>query len=190
MKRSNGFNPMTVKYIQTYNEIFNRMKQGMCNAQLTNSISANFISQMIPHHRAAIEMSRNVLRYTNNAELRKIATNIISEQTKSIENMECIKCACASLSNSAADLEKYQNCMNNIMQKMFSEMGNARTTNHISCNFMWEMIPHHRGAVEMSENALKFPICNSLDPILKDIISSQKKGIAEMEKLLKQIGCQ
>lgn len=49
------------------------------------------------------------------------------------------------------------------------------------------MIPHHMGAIRMSENALRFPICPELIPILTAIISSQKRGVQEMEKLLQCI---
>lgn len=35
----------------------------MTCVKMTNSISAGFITQMITHHRAAIEMSKNLLCY-------------------------------------------------------------------------------------------------------------------------------
>lgn len=54
---------------------------------------------------------------------------------------------------------------------------------------MREMIPHHRGAVRMSENALRFCLCPELVPLLNEIIVSQKKGIKEMECLLKKLDC-
>lgn len=41
------------------------MIQGMTDDELDESISHNFIVQMIPHHKAAIEMSQNLLQYTN-----------------------------------------------------------------------------------------------------------------------------
>lgn len=68
-------------------------------------------------------------------------------------------------------------------------MQEAKATNCITCNFMWEMIPHHEGAVEMSENTLQYSICPELTPILKAIISSQERGISEMKRLQRCIGC-
>ncbi|MFR1761526.1 DUF305 domain-containing protein, partial [Frisingicoccus sp.] len=72
---------------------------------------------------------------------------------------------------------------------MFCDMGNARVTNQVNCDFMWEMIPHHRGAVEMSKNALRYHICPELRPILEAIITSQERGIRQMCHLLRCMGC-
>lgn len=70
------------------------MIEEMTSAKLTNSISHNFIVQMIPHHQAAIKMSQNILKYTTLLPLQNIAKNIISEQTKSIEAMKEILGVC------------------------------------------------------------------------------------------------
>ncbi len=189
MKQLCVFNNSTEEYLKEYYRILNTMIFGMTQAKLTNSISHNFIDQMIPHHKAAIEMSENILKYTANPTLREIASNIITEQTKSINNMLQIKQECSALTNTQQDLHQYQRNTNKILQTMFSHMKNARATNNISCNFMREMIPHHRGAVEMSTNALMFDICSELVPILQAIIKLQKEGIRQMQQLSKEIRC-
>ena len=76
----------------------------MDGAQLTDSISYNFIVQMIPHHRAAIEMSYNILQYTTCIPLQEIALGIIEEQTMSIQNMLSILDRCAGLGNAQQDV--------------------------------------------------------------------------------------
>lgn len=183
------FDDSVKEYLNTFYCILDEMIWGMTSAELENSISYNFIVQMIPHHQAAIEMSKNILKYTENTSLRSIASNIIEEQTKSIENMLSIEKKCGMQCNSRQDLCRYQNRMEQIMQIMFSEMKCARATNNINCNFMWEMIPHHEGAVKMSKNTLRFNICPELVPILEAIISSQTKGIEQMKQLQCRIGC-
>ena len=180
----------TKDYLTEFYCILDKMIQGMTEAELTESISQNFIVQMIPHHRAAIEMSRNLLKYTTNIPLQNIAAQIIEEQTKSIENMKAIESTCACFNSSKQDLCLYQRRVKQIMQTMFSEMGDSWTTNRINCDFMREMIPHHMGAVEMSANALQFEICPELKPILQAIITSQRRGIMQMEKLLKILRCE
>ena len=73
------------------------------------------------------------------------------------------------------------------MQTMFTDMQDAHSSNHINENFMREMIPHHKGAICMGENALNFEICSGLKPIIHSIIVSQKEGVRKMEHLLRCI---
>ena len=74
-----------------------------------------------------------------------------------------------------------------ILEEMIQGMTSAELTGSISSNFIVQMIPHHEGAVEMSENALMFCICPELIPVLEAIITSQKRGIMQMDQLLRCI---
>ncbi|MFR5875328.1 MAG: DUF305 domain-containing protein [Eubacterium sp.] len=190
MNRQCRLSEVTKNYLTEFYCILDRMIKDMNKAELSNSISHNFIIQMIPHHRVAIDMSNNILKYTTNIPLQNIATGIITEQTISIENMEKIECFCSEFENTPQDLCLYNQRNAHIMNNMFNNMRTALSTNRINCNFMREMIPHHKGAIEMSENALKYDICPDLVPILNSIITSQKRGIKEMSSLLNCLGCQ
>jgi len=187
MHEPQRFSNVTKEYLCCFQDILDEMISGMTEAQLTDSLSHNFIVQMIPHHRAAIEMSQNILRYTTCLPLQDIASNIITEQTKSIDDMQMILEQCSELQNSQGDICLYQEAFQDITHTMFKGMQNACSTNNINANFMREMIPHHKGAIRMSENALRFKICPGLVPILQAIITSQQKGVCEMEHLLRCI---
>lgn len=187
MNRSCKLTDDTKNYLAQFYDILDTMIREMTEAQLTDSISYNFIVQMIPHHRAAINMSRNLLQYSDWEPLRCIASRIITEQTQSIKDMEDILDAEQKKCNCARDLSLYQRRMDQIMQVMFADMNDARATNRINADFMREMIPHHRGAVEMSCNTLQYDILPGLYPILDAIITSQEKGIRQMEQLLCRI---
>lgn len=174
-------------YLRRYREILEKMIRGMTEAETTDSISHNFIVRMIPHHRAAIEMSENLLKYSVLEPLRRIAQNIITEQTKSIENMQAAAPCCAQARNTQQALCRYGDCFRQITQTMFSQMGSACADGNIDGDFIREMIPHHQGAIRLSRNALQYPICQELDPILRAIILSQEKGVREMQHLLRRI---
>lgn len=176
---------VTKNYLCRFYQILDEMIEGMGSAPQTDSISHNFIVQMIPHHRAAIEMSRNLLQYTTCVPLQRIAERIVEEQTKSIADMQEALCACARLANTEQERCLYARRFGEITRTMFAEMGSACASNAINADFMREMIPHHRGAIRMSENALRFPICPALTPILRAIIVSQREGVREMERLLR-----
>ena len=184
MNRQQPFSDVTKEYLCCYYQILDEMIRGMTDVELTDSLSRNFIVQMIPHHEGAIKMSCNILQYTTCVPLQNIATNIIAEQTKSIENMQSILKSCSKCANSECDRNLYQRSYRQITQRMFCEMQNVCQTNNINRNFIREMIPHHRGAIRMSESLLCYPVCQELCPILHAIIVSQKKGIREMARLL------
>ena len=102
----------TQQYLICFYEILNQMIADMTNASLSCSLSSDFINQMIPHHRAAIHMSRNLLMYTTNIPLQNIAQNIIKEQTQSIRNMQDIQNCCLSPHNSQDQINSYFNKYN------------------------------------------------------------------------------
>lgn len=189
MNQSCELSNVTKAYIEEFDSILKNMIRCMTESCLTNSISDNFIIQMIPHHEAAIGMSENLLKYTTCLPLQKIAEGIIEEQTKSIGDMLEIQCKCKRPENSEEERCNYQQRMDNIMNTMFLDMGNACTTNQLNMNFIREMIPHHLGAVRMSELTLKQDICPELVPILQAIITSQKRGIIQMRRLLSSGAC-
>ncbi|MCC8023757.1 MAG: DUF305 domain-containing protein [Clostridium sp.] len=183
------FSNNTSVYLGQFQRILSEMIRNMTSVTMTDSISGSFITQMIPHHRAAIEMSGNLLKYTVNVPLQNIALNIIASQQKSIENMTKAYPICRYCINSSTEIACYKKENDAILNTMFCEMKSACSDNSIDADFMREMIPHHRGAVRMSENALRYPLCPELVPLLEAIIISQKEGIRQMQQLLRQIGC-
>ena len=63
---------VTKEYLDRFYCILDEMIKGMSCAELTDSISHNFIVQMIPHHKAAIDMSLSILKYTTCIPLQNI----------------------------------------------------------------------------------------------------------------------
>lgn len=180
------FEEDTKNYLTRFYEILEEMIKKMEEAELTDSLSHNFIVQMIPHHMAAVEMSKNLLNYNPCRPLRAMAEDIIAMQEQGIREMTAALEPCCKLINSNQDLCLYQHRFKQITRNMFTEMNNACSDNNISANFMREMIPHHQGAIYMSENALRFCVCPRLQPILENIIVSQRREVREMNRLL---GC-
>lgn len=184
MNQNYSFN--TQNYLQCYDHILFDMINGMNSATLLSSLSMTFINQMIPHHYAAIQMSKNLLLYTTNIPLQDIACRIIEAQTKSIQDMMNIY-NCCTCQNSQTEINAYLGTYEQITSTMFTSMKSAESNNNIDISFIHEMIPHHYGAIQMSKNLLQYPICNELNIILNTIISLQEQGIKQMEFLLKQI---
>ncbi|MFI3236685.1 MAG: DUF305 domain-containing protein [Lachnospiraceae bacterium] len=180
---------VTKDYLSIYYEDLEKMIEGMSDVELTDSISHDFIEQMIPHHKMAINMCENILRYTTNIQIQKMANSIIREQKESILDMEEVLDRCSYITNDRCELEHYQACFTQITNTMFCEMEKAGVSNSVNANFIREMIPHHLGAIKMCRNVLRFPICEGLLPIIHSIIKMQQQGVRELECIYKCLDC-
>lgn len=173
-------------YLDAYYRILDEMKREMTSAARTGSISRNFITQMIPHHRAAVKMCENVLRYLTSGPVSDLARTIIRQQTQGIAEMEDILCPCGAVCNRPQEVSRYLRRNARVLNAMFFAMAHVSGVG-VEQNFLREMIPHHEGAVRMSENALSFCVCQPLRPILQNIIATQKREIGEMRQLLAEM---
>ena len=50
----------------------------------TGNVDTDFVAMMIPHHQGAIEMAKTVLRYGRNAQLKRLAQEIVVTQQQEI----------------------------------------------------------------------------------------------------------
>lgn len=77
------------KYTQAYMKSMCDMMIEMGKYPLNGDASHDFAASMIPHHKAAVEMAKTLLLDKNaDVALRKMAENIISSQSKEIEELE------------------------------------------------------------------------------------------------------
>jgi len=61
-----------------------KMEPAMMQGMMASDPDVAFACAMIPHHQSAIEMSKAVLKTGDNAEIRRIAQKVISDQEKEI----------------------------------------------------------------------------------------------------------
>ncbi|MFR4162057.1 MAG: DUF305 domain-containing protein [Paraclostridium sordellii] len=64
------------------------MFKEMESVPLTGSADETFLRQMIYHHEGAIAMSKNILKYTQNAKLKSLAENIVTTQSQGVDEMK------------------------------------------------------------------------------------------------------
>lgn len=107
-------------------------------------------------------------------------------QTKGIQEMRQIEASNKYL-NSKNDIRLYTNKYLLITKNMIYKMSTARKSYNIDLNFINEMIPHHKGAVKMCNNLLKYDINPELVIVAKDIIKEQTEGIEMLTQLRKNI---
>ncbi len=75
-------------YFNSYNVIFNRMKEAMNAAPNTWNVDLDFVLEMMPHHEGAIAMTKNILNYTQNVKLKELSENIVTTQSKGVNEMK------------------------------------------------------------------------------------------------------
>ena len=79
------------EYLEEYNKLINDPKAHSSN-QSTNpkSVDEAYTEGMIMHHQMAVDMSKIILKYTDNEKVTKLAQDIIEAQEKEIKYMEQI----------------------------------------------------------------------------------------------------
>lgn len=174
-----------------YRGAMERMHRGM-SLPYGNDADVDFARGMIPHHQAALEMARTVLKYGRDAEIRALAEWIVFIQEQEIAqlqewlfargeipsrkwvggNMARVRMAAA---HSPATAE-YRDSM----QRMHHAMHIAYS-HDADVDFARGMIPHHQGAVEMARTQLRHGKNFELRRMAEGIIRSQLQEISLMQ---------
>ena len=73
---------------KAYMEAMDKMHGPMMEGARDPDADVAFVKGMIPHHQGAIDMARIVLRHGKDAQIRKLANEVIRAQTREIAEME------------------------------------------------------------------------------------------------------
>lgn len=68
--------------------IMETMHRDMASVKPSGSSDRDFVALMVPHHQAAIEMAKAELLNGNDAQMRRLAQEIIADQQSEIELMQ------------------------------------------------------------------------------------------------------
>ncbi|MGL4736095.1 MAG: DUF305 domain-containing protein [Cellulosilyticaceae bacterium] len=178
----------TCQYIATYKHIYHTMKDHMDKAPITGNATLDFLYEMIPHHEAAIGMSKNILKYTDNAELKTLAQKIITAQEQEVGVMKGLIAKLQQSSDLAKDDDtEYIKAYHAIMAEMDKGMSAQPNSSNVNVLFLEEMIPHHKGAIAMAENILLYTTNPAVHKLAQQIVQTQKDQLPEMEQLLIQL---
>lgn len=79
-------------YIARYLSITKNMICKMRNRAECPNLNLSFINEMIPHHEGAILMCENLLKYCIDPRLKKMAEDIIKEQSQGMKELKEVHC--------------------------------------------------------------------------------------------------
>jgi len=155
------------------------MQMGMSGMTALRRLSGRafdvaFLSQMIEHHQGAVDMTRDALPTLKNAHVQKHAQNIIADQRKEIAEMRAIL-------RRGFKTQPTQAQMNLMKHDMHAMMAMKSDGDRM---FLQMMIPHHRGANEMSRLALVKSRNPKVRSLANRIFKAQTAEIADFQRLL------
>jgi uncharacterized protein (DUF305 family) len=124
-----------------------------------------FLSMMIPHHQAALDMAKAVLPLSKDAQVQTWASGIVKSQQAEISTM-------TALLRPLGGSEAKKAAMMDGMKGMGQVVKNAKNP---ETKFVQDMLPHHSSAIDMANLALQ----RSSDPqvlkLAQDIVLAQAK---------------
>lgn len=141
-------------------------------AHMGASTEEEFIANMIPHHQEAVDTASIIVAKTQNAELKKIAENIVSAQKAEITLLNSWMKSW--YPNSTLKVG-YIQMMRDLSKLSDHDLDDA---------FMEDMIKHHEWAVHMAEEVLEVSQRPEIVKMANDIIRTQNAEIAIFKKLL------
>jgi uncharacterized protein (DUF305 family) len=74
--------------VAAYKAAMDIMHSAMSSMEYSGEADIDFARGMIPHHQAAIDMARIVLEHGKDAEIRKLAEEVIEAQEREIKQLE------------------------------------------------------------------------------------------------------
>jgi len=156
----------------------------MDQAPAGETVGAQFMLQMIPHHEGAIEMAEYEIKHGKDFTMMQLAKSIAAEQRNEVNQMQIwLK---RSLADTAKITEPFTKGFNEAMEVMMQNMpANSKLTNN-DHSFAAVMIPHHQAAIDMAKVAIKFTKDQQVVAFAKHIISAEQIEIEQMLQFLKQ----
>ena len=160
------------------------MMKGMM-ATPTGKPDLDFMQGMIPHHQGAIEMSKVVLQFGQDAEVKALAENVIKAQEGEIAFMEgwLENTDTSKLVESPDAAKGNVDAMNAMMKNMTMTYSDDADLDYIK-----GMIPHHQGAIDMAKVALQHAKDPEVLKLAGDVVKAQEGEISFMQDWLKRMG--
>jgi uncharacterized protein (DUF305 family) len=145
-----------------------------------------WMSQMIEHHRGAVEMSQMCVKTCSDKDVKMAAQKIINAQDKEIKQMNTwLK----SWYNTKADPKQMALMKADMKPMMDSSMAGmkpmAGMAHQTDRSFLEGMIPHHEHAVAMGKDAAKRALRPELRKFGQNVVNDQSKEIKQFQGWLK-----
>ncbi|HZW38132.1 MAG TPA: DUF305 domain-containing protein [Ignavibacteriaceae bacterium] len=169
-----------------------KMHSQMMNTEKTGDPNKDFAQLMSEHHKAAIEMSQQVVQNGKNQEVKDIANKIIEENNTDLEKLSKYDNTIYNKDNKGTmnnkemvhsdKLKEKSNMMGREMKEMMEQSRNVKTTGNLDKDYASFMILHHKESIKMSQDYLNSNKNGEFASIAQNIIKNSKNDISKLEK--------
>lgn len=147
-----------------------------------------FIANMIAHHQGAVDMANLALTSAKHQEIKDMANNIISAQTKEIGDMQSWQTVWGYPASSGSMMEDHSSMgMMNDMAGMTDKL-KGLTGDAFDKAFLASMIQHHQSAINMSYPGQTNAQHDEVKTLTIAIVDAQSKEISQMKQWQKDWG--
>jgi uncharacterized protein (DUF305 family) len=147
-----------------------------------NGVDRAYLEQMIPHHLAAVEMAKVALAHTQTPYLRELADTIIGTQTAEIARMRVMAARLKASAMPAVSLG-----LSKAQMGMGHDIAHLVGADPFDTVFVDMMIPHHEGAVTMSDVVFAKGASADVRQLAEQITNSQRGEIRNMRSFREAI---
>ena len=166
--------------LKDYTDSMTKMNEDMIGMDY-NDPDAAFAQGMLAHHIGAVDMAEIELKYGTDAEMRKLAQEIIDAQQSEIEQMKTWLANNPDSKMPTADTKAMQQAYAKGMDAMHGDMMKGIADPVPDMAFARGMLLHHTGAVDMAETQLKYGKNPEMRKLAQEIIDAQQPEIEQMQ---------
>jgi uncharacterized protein (DUF305 family) len=146
------------------------------------SPGSEFLSQMIPHHKGAVDMAEYEIQHGKDFTMIQLAKSILAEQTTEIQQMEIW------LKQTPEGIrvlpQHFKDAMDKSMDTMMKNMLPNTDLTNIDKAFAVVMIPHHQAAIDMAKSVIIYSTDEKIRAFANQLISSEQVEIEQMNIFL------
>lgn len=137
-----------------------------------------FLAGMVPHHQSAIEMAEVARAEAEHAEVGRLADAIVTSQSEEIEQIEAIHERL--FDEPVGEMDHPSMGLDARMMGMDMKMSMLEDAKPFDRQFIDMMIPHHQGAIRMSQIELEEGEDDETKALAEEVIAAQSREIEQM----------
>ena len=133
-----------------------------------------FIDSMVPHHLAAVDMAKIAQEQAEHAEIKQMANDIVTSQSKEIDQLKAWRKAWYGSDTIPEGGAGH-------MAGMDTDLKQLEAASPFDRAFIDAMLPHHQSAIEMATEAQTKAERDEIKQLAREIVAAQQREVDQMQ---------